>query len=107
MQAGGSRKDLQCITIPRLFPGEGGGGTWPVHNCADGPLVTCHNRVVFKLVIGVRRGSACNIPGAWQHHRTLEQARAAAGAALRLERVTRIAIVRNEAEPVFVEWVDR
>lgn len=68
----------------------------PANNCG-----------MFRIVISVRRGSACNIPGSWLHYPTLEQARAAAAAALRHERVTRIAIVRNEAPPVFVEWVDR
>lgn len=62
---------------------------------------------MFRLVITVRRGSASNIPGAWQCYGTLEQARSAATALLRDERVTRIAIVRNEAPPAFVEWRDR
>lgn len=62
---------------------------------------------MFRLIISVRRGSASNMPGAWQRYPTLEQARTAAAALLRHERVTRIAVVRNEAPPAFVEWIDR
>jgi hypothetical protein len=62
---------------------------------------------MYRLIVSVRRGSASNMPGAWQHYPTLEQARTAAAALLRHERVTRIAVVRNEAPPVFVEWMDR
>lgn len=66
-----------------------------------------HDHGMFRFVVSVRRGSASNIPDAWQHYRTIEQARAAAAALLRHERVTRIAIVRDEAPPAFVEWLDR
>lgn len=66
-----------------------------------------HGWYMFRLIISVRRGSASNMPGAWQRYPTLEQARTAAAALLRHERVTRIAVVRNEAPPVFVEWMDR
>jgi hypothetical protein len=62
---------------------------------------------MFRLIVSVRRGSAGNIPGAWQRYPTLEEARAAAATLLRQERVTRIAVVRNEAPPAFVEWMDR
>lgn len=62
---------------------------------------------MFGLVVGVRRGSACSLPGAWQRYPTLEQARTAAAVLLRHERVTRIAVVRNEAPPAFVEWLER
>lgn len=62
---------------------------------------------MFRLVVSVRRGSASNLPGAWQRYPTLEEARTAAAALLRHERVTRIAIVRNEAPPAFVEWLER
>jgi hypothetical protein len=47
------------------------------------------------------------MPGAWQRYSTLEEARTAAGALVRHERVARIAIVRNEVPPAFVEWLDR
>jgi hypothetical protein len=62
---------------------------------------------MFGLVVSVRRGSASNLPGVWRQYPTLEQARAAAAALLRNERVARIAIVRSEAPPAFVEWLDR
>jgi hypothetical protein len=62
---------------------------------------------MFKLVVTVRRGSASNLPGAWERYGTLEQARAAGAALARHERVTRIAVVHNEVPPRFVEWLDR
>jgi hypothetical protein len=62
---------------------------------------------MYRLIVSVRRGSASNMPGAWQRYPTLEQARTAAAALLRHERVTRIAVVRNESPPAFVEWMDR
>lgn len=62
---------------------------------------------MFRLVISVRRGSACNLPDAWQHYGSLDHARAAAVALLRHERVTRIAIVRDAVPPAFVEWQER
>ena len=62
---------------------------------------------MFRLVVSVRRGSASNMPGSWQPYPTLEEARTAATALLRHERVARVAIVRNEAPPAFVEWLDR
>jgi hypothetical protein len=61
----------------------------------------------FRLIVGVRRGSACSVPGAWECYPTIEQARTAAAALLQHERVTRIAVVRNEAPPAFVEWLER
>jgi hypothetical protein len=62
---------------------------------------------MFRLIVSVRRGSASNMPGVWQRYPTMEQARAAAAVLLRQERVTRIAVVRNEAPPAFVEWIER
>lgn len=62
---------------------------------------------MFRLVVNVRRGSACSLPGSWQRYPTLEAARAAGAALLRHERVARIAIVRNEAPPSFVQWLER
>ena len=62
---------------------------------------------MFRLLISVRRGSACSIPGSWHRYATIAEARTAAAALLRHERVGRIAIVRNEAPPTFVEWLDR
>ena len=62
---------------------------------------------MFRLIVAVRRGSASSIPAAWLPYATLEEARTAAVPLLRDERVTRIAIVRNEVPPAFVEWLDR
>ena len=62
---------------------------------------------MFRLVITVRRGSSCSLPGAPEHYPTLDQARAAGAAMLRHERVARVAIVRNEAPPAFVQWMER
>jgi hypothetical protein len=62
---------------------------------------------MFRLVVSVRRGSASGMPGAWERYPTLEQARSAAATLLKHERVARVAIVRNEAPPAFVEWRDR
>jgi hypothetical protein len=62
---------------------------------------------MFRLVVNVRRGSSCSLPGASERHATLEQARFAAAGLLRHERVLRVAIVRNEVPPAFVEWLDR
>ena len=62
---------------------------------------------MFRLVVSVRRGSASNLAGAWETYATVESARTAAAGLLRQERVTRVAIVRNEAPPAFVEWLDK
>ena len=62
---------------------------------------------MFRLVVSVRRGSACSLPGAGERYATLDLARIAGAALLRHERVSRIAIVRNEAPPAFVQWLER
>lgn len=62
---------------------------------------------MFRLVVTVRRGSSSNLPGTWEHFPTVERAREAAAQLLRHERVARIAIVRNEVPPAFVEWMER
>jgi hypothetical protein len=62
---------------------------------------------MFRLVVSVRRGSACNLPGAAERYATLDLARTAGAALLKHERVSRIAIVRNEAPPAFVQWLER
>ncbi len=62
---------------------------------------------MFRLVVGVRRGSASGMPGAWERYPTLEQARKAAVVLLGHERVTRIAVIRNDLPPAFVEWLER
>ena len=62
---------------------------------------------MFKLIVSVRRGSASNLPGVWGRFSTIEQAQAAGGELLRNDRVVRIAIVRDEAPPAFVQWLER
>jgi hypothetical protein len=61
----------------------------------------------FRLIVTVRRGSASNLPGVWERYPTLEEARAAGAALARNERVTRVAVVRNDVPPTFVEWLER
>lgn len=62
---------------------------------------------MFRLIVSVRRGSACSLPGSWHRFGTLDEARTAGAAMLRHERVARVAIVRDEAPPAFVQWLDR
>jgi hypothetical protein len=62
---------------------------------------------MFRLVTTVKRGSASNIPGAWLAYATLEDARAAATALLREERVQRVMIVLDTLPMTCVEWRDR
>jgi hypothetical protein len=62
---------------------------------------------MFRLVTTVRRGSASNLPGAWLPYATLEDARAAAAALLREERVLRVMIVLDALPMTFVEWRER
>jgi hypothetical protein len=62
---------------------------------------------MFRLVITVRRGSACGLPGAWTVYPTLEAARAGADALLRHERVARVMAVHDELPPRFAEWIER
>jgi hypothetical protein len=62
---------------------------------------------MFRLIATMRRGSASNLAAAWARYATIESARLGAATLLRDERVVRVAIVRNEAPPAFVEWTDR
>jgi hypothetical protein len=62
---------------------------------------------MFKLVVTVRRGTASSFGAAWTPYGTLEAARLGATALLRNERVQRVAIVRDEVPPAFVEWLER
>ncbi|HSL20232.1 MAG TPA: hypothetical protein VK886_01760 [Vicinamibacterales bacterium] len=62
---------------------------------------------MFRLVVTVRRGTACNLAGSWERYATIEEARAAGAALLRHERVSQIAVVRDELPPAFVEWMNR
>jgi hypothetical protein len=60
---------------------------------------------MFRLVVTVRRGTASGLPGSWERYGTIEEARDAGAQLLRHERVTRIAITRDEFPSGFVEWV--
>lgn len=82
-------------------------GSSHVHKRTEILAASCQCGCMFRLIVSVRRGSASSIPGGWERYPTLEQARTAAAALLRQERVTRIAVVRNEAPPAFIEWLDR
>jgi hypothetical protein len=62
---------------------------------------------MFRLVTTVRRGSGSNLAGAWLPYPTLDDARAAAAALLREERVQRVMIVLDALPMTFVEWRDR
>jgi hypothetical protein len=62
---------------------------------------------MFRLVIMVKRGSASSYPGEWSLYASIEDARTAAAAVLREERVQRVMIVRDSAPGSFVEWLDR
>ena len=62
---------------------------------------------MFKLIVTVRRGSACNLDAVSTTYATLEDARAGGAALLRHERVQRVLIARDEIPPSFVEWIER
>jgi hypothetical protein len=62
---------------------------------------------MFRLIATMRRGSATNLPAAWARYATIETARLGTATLLRDERVLRVAIVRNEVPPAFVEWTER
>jgi len=62
---------------------------------------------MYRLVTTVRRGTASNLPGTWLKYQTIEEARAAAAALLRHERVARVMIVVDALPMTFVEWQDR
>jgi hypothetical protein len=62
---------------------------------------------MFHLVTVVKRGSASSLPGTWLRYPTVDEARVAAAALLREDRVQRVMIVRDEVPKGFVEWRDR
>lgn len=63
---------------------------------------------LFRLVVTVKRGSASTLPAASTTYATIDEARAAAAATAREERVQRVMIVRDTApDRAFVEWVER
>jgi hypothetical protein len=61
----------------------------------------------FRLIAGVRRGSASNYPAAHKRYDTIEDARDGAAELLREERVWSVMIVRDDFEHAFVEWSSR
>jgi hypothetical protein len=62
---------------------------------------------MFKLITTMRRGNATDLGAAWARYATLEAARAGTAILLRDDRILRVAIVRNEIPPAFVEWAER
>jgi hypothetical protein len=60
---------------------------------------------MFRLIINVKRGIVPDLAEAWVAYPTLDAARSAARSLSRHERVAHVLIVRDEAPPVFVEWV--
>ena len=62
---------------------------------------------MFKLITTMRRGSSSGMPAAFAHYPTMEAARVGTATLLRDDRVLRVAIVRNEVPPAFVEWIER
>jgi hypothetical protein len=62
---------------------------------------------MFRLITTVKRGSASTLPPTWVRYPTIEEARAAATALLREDRVQRVMIVSDETPGGFVEWRDR
>jgi hypothetical protein len=62
---------------------------------------------MFRLVITVKRGSACPFSASWTRYPSIEDARAAAAAVLREERVQRVMIVRDIDPRGCVEWLER
>jgi hypothetical protein len=62
---------------------------------------------VFRLIVTMKQGTAASIPAAWISYPTIESARQSSSTVLRDDRVLRLAIVRNEVPPAFVEWAER
>lgn len=62
---------------------------------------------MFRLIVGMRRGSASGMLQAWARYTSIEDARVGAHELLRDDRVLRVMIARNLIPPSYVEWVDR
>ena len=62
---------------------------------------------MFHLITTVRRGSASSLPATWLRYPSIDDARTAATALLREERVQRVMIVRDDLSLAFVEWRER
>lgn len=62
---------------------------------------------MFRLIITVRRGTACKLDAASTTYASIDAARLGGAALLRDERVQRVLIARDEVPPTFVEWIER
>lgn len=62
---------------------------------------------MFKLITTMKRGNATNLAAAAARYGTVEAARIGCAELLRDDRVLRVAVVRNEIPPAFVEWTER
>jgi hypothetical protein len=62
---------------------------------------------MFRLITTMKRGSASTLLPTWLGYLTIEDARTAAAAVLREDRVQRVMIVRDGSPEGFVEWRDR
>lgn len=62
---------------------------------------------MFRLITHVRRGSTPDLAPASAHYPTIIAARLGAATLLRVDRVVRVMIVRNEIPTAFVEWVNK
>jgi hypothetical protein len=64
-------------------------------------------RIMFRLIATMRRGSATGIEAASAPYQSVEAARVATATLLRDDRILRVMIVRSEVPPAFVEWAER
>jgi hypothetical protein len=64
-------------------------------------------RPAFRLRAIMRQGTAASLPGAWEHYRTIEDARAGTRPMYHDDRVLRVMIVTDGLPSRFVEWVER
>jgi len=58
----------------------------------------------FRLILTVKRGVSSDFAATWMRYSTLDEARSAAAALTRDERVVHIMIARDEIPPHAVEW---
>jgi hypothetical protein len=55
----------------------------------------------------MKRGSSSGMAAAWARYDTVDAARIGIATLFRDDRILRVMIVRDEAPPAFVEWVER
>ena len=72
-------------------------------------VVTSHVEAYHRcrLLVTMVHGTAAALPEAWQSYRNVDEARLAAKAVMRNQRVLRVAIVEDRIPLQFVEWVGR